>query len=50
MATNGTIIVAEDDPRMRRLYGNILTFADFQALVAADGAEALHLLSTTVPS
>lgn len=50
MARNGSIILAEDHPRLRRLYDDILTLADFQVSVAADGVEALRLLSIKAPS
>lgn len=40
------ILVADDDAEMRDLYAAILAVEGYQVSVAADGAEALALLST----
>jgi CheY-like chemotaxis protein len=40
-----TILVAEDDPMVRRLAVRILTAAGYQVLAASDGAEALRVFA-----
>jgi PAS domain S-box-containing protein len=40
-----TILVAEDDPLVRRLAVRILTAAGYQVLTASDGAEALRVFA-----
>ncbi len=49
MAGGGLIVLAEDDPLMRRLYVDTLSAAGFSVLAAADGVEALSFLSKTTP-
>jgi two-component system alkaline phosphatase synthesis response regulator PhoP len=44
-----TILVADDDPRMRLELGETLRLAAYRVLVAADGAEALSLVGTHRP-
>ena len=39
-----TIVVADDDERMRELIVRILTFAGYEALEAADGRQAIALV------
>ncbi len=49
MASAGMIVLAEDDPRLRKLYTDTLTAAGYHVLSAGDGAEALGLLSKVTP-
>ena len=49
MASGGIIVLAEDDPRLRKLYTDTLTAAGYHVFAAADGAEALELLSKVTP-
>ncbi len=49
MASEGLIVLAEDDARVRRLYVEVLGIAGFKVLAAADGIEALRLLSKVTP-
>ena len=49
MANGGLILLAEDDPRLRRIYVDILDAAGFNVLTASDGLEALRLLSKATP-
>src|SRR5437868_2174028 len=39
MATTGTVLVVDDDPRLRHLVDVIVSGAGFRVLTAADGAE-----------
>jgi len=43
------IVLAEDDPRLRKLYTDTLTAAGYNVLSASDGAEAVSLLSKVTP-
>ena len=43
------IVLAEDDPRLRKLYTDTLTASGFHVFAAADGAAALELLSKVTP-
>lgn len=49
MASAGMIVLAEDDPRLRKLYTDTLTAAGYHVLSACDGAEAVGLLSKVTP-
>jgi len=49
LATSGFIVLAEDDPRLRRLYISSLNFAGFNVLAASDGAEALRHIESVTP-
>lgn len=49
MASAGMIVLAEDDPRLRKLYTDTLTAAGYNVLSASDGAEAVSLLSKVTP-
>ena len=49
VASAGIIVLAEDDPRLRKLYTDTLTAAGFHVFAAADGVEALGLLSKMTP-
>lgn len=49
MANGGLILLAEDDPRLRRIYVDILDAAGFNVLTAGDGIEALRILSKATP-
>lgn len=48
MATPTTILVADDEPNLRRVLSGILTRAGYEVLEAADGEEALGLLGRGV--
>jgi DNA-binding response OmpR family regulator len=45
-ARKQVILTADDDPQLRRLVARSLELEDFQALTAADGAEALAIIET----
>jgi CheY-like chemotaxis protein len=49
VANGGLILLAEDDPRLRRIYVDILDAAGFNVLTAGDGLEALRILSKATP-
>lgn len=49
MASAGIIVLAEDDPRLRKLYTDTLTAAGYHVFSAGDGTEALGLLSKVTP-
>jgi DNA-binding response OmpR family regulator len=49
VANGGLILLAEDDPRLRRIYVDILDAAGFNVLTAGDGVEALRILSKATP-
>ena len=49
MASAGIIVLAEDDPRLRKLYTDTLTASGYHVFSAGDGAEALGLLSKVTP-
>jgi len=49
VASAGMIVLAEDDPRLRKLYTDTLTAAGYNVLGACDGAEAVSLLSKVTP-
>ncbi len=49
ISSRGLIVLAEDDVLMRRLYVDTLEEAGFSVLAAADGLEALSLLSRVTP-
>lgn len=49
MASAGMIVLAEDDPRLRKLYSDTLTATGFHVFAASDGAAALELLSKVTP-
>lgn len=49
MASAGIIVLAEDDPRLRKLYSDTLTASGFHVFAAADGTGALELLSKVTP-
>jgi DNA-binding response OmpR family regulator len=44
-----TVLVVDDDPDMRELESMALSYDGFEVLTAADGLEALNLLSTEHP-
>jgi len=43
-ARSGPVLVADDDPAVRRLFARVLRDAGYETLEAADGVEALELL------
>ena len=45
----GLIVIAEDNPGLRRLYRDILSEQGYTVLSATDGYEALSLLTANVP-
>lgn len=49
MAASGIILVAEDDPRLRRLYSDALGASGYNVISASDGDEAVELLHTVKP-
>jgi DNA-binding response OmpR family regulator len=49
VASAGMIVLAEDDPRLRKLYSDTLTATGFHVFAASDGAAALELLSKVTP-
>lgn len=49
MTSAGMIVLAEDDPRLRKLYSDTLTAVGYHVLSAGDGAEAIDLLSKVTP-
>jgi len=49
VASAGIVVLAEDDPKLRRLYTDTLTAAGFHVFAASDGVEALGLLSKVTP-
>lgn len=49
VASAGMIVLAEDDPRLRKLYSDTLTAAGYHVLSAGDGAAAIDLLSKVTP-
>ncbi|MCZ6859749.1 MAG: response regulator, partial [Alphaproteobacteria bacterium] len=44
-----TIVLAEDDPKLRRLYTDFLNANGFNVMAASDGLEALSLLHRVQP-
>ena len=46
---SGTILLAEDDPKLRKLYTDALSAAGYDVLVAKNGVEALELLNKVTP-
>ena len=50
MARRKTILVVEDDPALRQLYWQALTFEGFHVLTAEDGVTALDCLNHEKPS
>jgi DNA-binding response OmpR family regulator len=49
VASAGIIVLAEDDPRLRKLYTDTLIATGFHVFAASDGAAALELLSKVKP-
>jgi len=49
VASAGMIVLAEDDPKLRKLYTATLTAAGYHVLTAGDGAEVIELLSKVAP-
>ena len=49
MRRSKTILVVEDDPELRHLYWQALTFEGFHVMTAEDGITALDCLSHTRP-
>lgn len=49
MSSQGTIVLAEDDAKLRKLYTATLKSAGYYVLSASNGAEALKLLGTVTP-
>ncbi len=49
MSAASVIIFAEDNPKFRTLYHDLLRAAGYSVLAAADGVQALRLLSTVTP-
>lgn len=49
MASDGMIVLAEDDSRLRKLYVDTLTATGYTVLSADDGVEAIDLLSKVTP-
>lgn len=47
---SGTILLAEDDPKLRKLYTDALSAAGYNVLAAKNGFEALELLNKLTPS
>jgi DNA-binding response OmpR family regulator len=45
-----TVLVAEDEPDIRRLLEIMLTKAGFRAVIAADGQQAIELFEAEQPS
>jgi DNA-binding response OmpR family regulator len=49
--SSNIVLVVEDDPDLRRLFGNVLMLAGFPAVTVEDGLEALRYLDgTAVPA
>lgn len=44
--SSGNVLIVEDDPDMRQMIASLLSALGFNAVAAADGLEALHLLRT----
>ena len=44
-----TILLAEDEPELRKLFGMILRLAGYNVLTASDGKEALQLTQPFPP-
>lgn len=49
LSTMATVLVVDDDPDMRELESLALAYDGFDVLTAADGQEALKVLSTESP-
>lgn len=49
MAASGIILVAEDDPMLRKLYSDALGASGYNVISASDGDEAVELLHTVKP-
>jgi DNA-binding response OmpR family regulator len=49
MSKRGRILVAEDEPHIRRVLATLLQSADFEVVEALDGDEALDLLAGPTP-
>ncbi len=49
MSAASVIIFAEDNPKLRTVYHDLLRAAGYSVLAAADGVQALRLLSTVTP-
>jgi len=49
MASTGVILFAEDNRKLRKLYGDALTAAGYNVIAVPDGREALKLLSIVNP-
>ena len=43
------VLIADDDPDVRRIFGDYLTFAGYSVQTAADGDQALVLAAQTPP-
>ena len=50
MRRKKTILVVEDDPQLRRLYWQALTFEGFHVITAEDGQTALECLDHQLPA
>ena len=44
------VLLVEDDPQTREIYGEILEYAGFAVSVAVDGEEALGLARSEIPA
>ncbi len=49
MAASGIVLFAEDDPMLRKLYGDALQASGYNVISASDGDEAVELLHTVKP-
>jgi len=49
MASSGVILFAEDNPKLRKLYGDALTAAGYNVVAVSDGREVLNLLNVVGP-
>ncbi len=49
MAVSGIILLAEDDPKLRKLYTDALEASGYNVISASDGDEAVELLHTVKP-
>lgn len=49
MSKDQVILVVEDDPALRRMFGVALMFAGYQVLEAGDGMEALRRIDSHRP-
>lgn len=50
MTLGNTILIAEDDDALRRMFEQVLVFDGFRVVTASHGAQALRTLNTTTPA